>query len=407
MSTTLLHSPRPVPNPIRVANATGAPPRGVCEPVQAPWIRPGVVVHDAGAPIDGLLAEFALNLRGRGFNVVGFVPNDGTGIAGFDLATSRTFPIHPGSAEDHLRRAMREDADLLVIGRFSACVEATAGAKALIGPEEGLGMPLLTSVTSDRVGEIRDHVGRDDAALAPDLRALWNWWGPERLYRDLVLGVAEDETRRVVCGNRWILVEGPNGTGLSYLPKHPRELFPKLAALARSGLHELARYALSWNPVEAALGLAAINAHYNRRDLDAQAGNGVRSLRSVAGRVVVVGAFPGVDDVLPDAAVIETAPRAGEYPPRAMDTLLPGCGGAVINSSALVNRTLPRILRLSGGSPLALIGPATPMTPRLRDYGVEMMSGFIVHDPDGLATVVRAGALPREFGRFGRFVHIM
>jgi len=403
MSTTLLESPRPAPKSPRIANAAGATPRGVWEPVQAPWIRPGVVVHDPDVPVDGLLAEFALNLRGRGFNVVGYVPGAEPG-EGFDLASSRAFPLHPGAAEDRLRRAMREDADLLVVARHSARVEATERAGALVGPEEGQGMPLLSSISKDRLREIS---GRSDATLAPDLRSLWSWWGPERLYRDLVLGVAEDETRRVVCGNRWILVEGPRGTGLSYLPKHPRELFPKLAELTRLGLHELARFALSWNPVEAALGLAAINAHHNRRDIDARAGNGVRGLRPVQGRVVVVGAFPGIDDVLPDAAVIETAPRPGEYPPRAMETLLPGCGGAVVNSSALVNRKLPHILRLTSGRPLALIGPATPMTPRLRDYGIGVMGGLVVDDPDGLAAAVRAGASPREFGRFGRFVHIV
>jgi iron complex outermembrane receptor protein len=38
-----------------------------------PWIRAAVVVHEADAPVDGLLAEFALTLRDRGFNVVGYV----------------------------------------------------------------------------------------------------------------------------------------------------------------------------------------------------------------------------------------------------------------------------------------------------------------------------------------------
>jgi len=417
MSIISLETRRAVSDALQIANAAGSPPRGVFEPVQAPWIRPGVVVHDSEASIDGLLAEFALTLRGRGFNVVGFVQSNNRGCSGtgegcapridyFDLATSRTIPVRRDAAESHLRRAMREDADLLVISRFSACVEATREAKAMIGADAGQGMPMLTSIAGGCIHKFHSYARHDGAMLSPDLKSLWNWWGPDRLYRDLVLGVAEDETRRIVCGNRWILVEGPHGTGLSYLPKHPRELFPKLAALARKGLHELARLALSWNPVESALGLAAINAHYNRYDLDARAGNGVRSLRSVDGRVVVIGAFPGIDDILPGAAVIETAPRPGEYPPHAMETLLPSCGGAVVNSSSLVNRNLSRILKLTRGRPLALIGPSTPMTPRLRDYGVSVMSGLIVHDPDGLAAAVRAGALPREFGQFGRFVHL-
>ena len=64
---------------------------------------------------------------------------------------------------------------------------------------------------------------------------------------------------------------------------------------------------------------------------------------------MAIGAFPGLSGILPDCTVIETEPRPGEFPLVAMDTLLPGCGAAVINSSALINRSLPRILRLGPG----------------------------------------------------------
>lgn len=43
------------------------------EPVKAPWIRPGVVVHDPSVDVDDLLARFALTLKQRGFRISGFV----------------------------------------------------------------------------------------------------------------------------------------------------------------------------------------------------------------------------------------------------------------------------------------------------------------------------------------------
>jgi len=46
------------------------------------------------------------------------------------------------------------------------------------------------------------------------------------------------------------------------------------------------------------------------------------------------------------------------------------------------------------------------MTPRLFDYGLSILGGLVVHDGDGMAAAIRAGALPREFGKFGKFVHI-
>ena len=104
--------------------------------------------------------------------------------------------------------------------------------------------------------------------------------------------------------------------------------------------------------------------------------------------------------------MIEAKPRPGELPTIAIDTVLPGCAAAVVSASSLVNRTLPRILRLAQGARVALIGPATPLTSRLHAYGIEIIGGFRVTDPDALASVVANGGLPRDFDRFGTFVHI-
>ena len=242
--------------------------------------------------------------------------------------------------------------------------------------------------------------------LHPKMEALWQWWGPERLYRDLALGVANDEIRQIVCGPRWVMIEGPYGAGLAYLPRSPKHLLPRLPFLRRQSLRALAALSQSWDPLEMALAIAAMNAHYNRFDLEGQAGNGVSLFRRVNSRVVAIGAFPGLSGVLPNCAVIEAEPRPGEFPPIAMDTLLPGCGAAVINSSALINRSLPRILRLAPDARVALIGPSTPLTSRLTSYGIEILGGLIVEDISGLASAIQAGALPREFSRFGRFVHM-
>lgn len=392
-------------------------PQPMAETAEAPWIRPGIVVHDPADSIDGLLAQFALGLRARGFDVAGYVQRNNRGCAAkglgcaprieyFDLASSDTLSVERGAATHYLNRAMRENADLLVISRFAACVEATESLNATVGEQAGLGMPLLTSIAGQCIHKWHSYARQEGAMIAPTLGALWRWWGPERLYRDLALGVADDEVVRIACGSRWVMVQGPHGTGLAYLHRPARELIPKLSRLAALGLKRLAALSSSWDPAELALGVAAINAHYNRPDMAVLAGNGVKRFRRCGDRVVAVGAFPGVDSILPGAQVIETDPGPGEFPPVAMDTLLPGPGGAVINSSALVNRSLPRILRLARDRAVAMIGPSTPMSPRLFDYGVHVLGGLVVTDPTGLAAAIRAGALPREFGRFGRYVHI-
>nr|WP_294504435.1 DUF364 domain-containing protein [uncultured Rhodopila sp.] len=399
------------------ANASGRRERDAVRPGPAGWIRPGVVVHDPAEVVDTLLADFALGIRARGFNVVGYVQhnNRGSSIKGkgcarqidyLDLSTDASRSVDREDAARYLREAMRGDVDLLVISHFSACTGATEGAGARFDPDGTNGIPLLTSIAGQCIHKWHSYARRDGSMIAPDLAALWSWWGPEHLYRDLALGVAQDEVRAIVCGPRWIMVEGTLGVGLAPIQGNPRDLLPRLPGFARQSLSELAALTQSWNPLEMALGVAAMNAHYNRFDLAARSGNGISSFRRLTGPVVAIGAFPGIGGILPNSAVVEADPRQGEFPMTAMDTLLAGCSAAVVNASALVNRSLPRVLRLARNRPAALIGPATPMTARLHDYGLEVLGGLIVSNPSELAAAIRAGAAAREFGKFGRFVHI-
>lgn len=359
------------------------------EPTKAPWIRPGVVIHEPNAPVDGLLEKFAMTLRERGFNV---------GLSGQCEGMEH--------AARSLRHAMRDDADLVVISRFPAFEAAAREMLATIEDGAAQGMPVITSISGGDLQQWLNFAGQRGTILAPNMRALWQWWGPERLYADLALGVANDEVRDIVCGPRWLMVQGPAGAGLAYLPRSAKELLPRLPQFKRKNLRQLAQLSQSWDPLEMALGIAAINAHYNRFDLNGDMGNGAETFGHEAGRVVVIGAFPGLADALANPQVIENEPRPGEYPTIAMDTLLPGCAAAVVASSTIINRTLPRILRLAHGSRVALVGPAAPLTPRLYHYGIEVIGGLIITDPTGLAAAIRAGAMPREFVRFGQYRHI-
>jgi uncharacterized protein (DUF4213/DUF364 family) len=392
------------------ADARLSPP-GLVDEDSAQWLRPGVVVHDPSVSVDHLLIAFAADLRRRGFQVRGYARHSGPvseqgAPLSIDLATGAAFVETPGAATVHLKRAIDDKADLLAVGRFPACTEAAGASGLPIGAGRSRGLPILTAIAGEAIHHWHSFVRHDGSMIAPSRRALWQWWGPDRIYHDLVLGVAEDEIRRIVCGPRWIMVEGPRGAGLAYLPRNPRDILPRLPALNRLSLRALARFSLSWNPLETALGVAAVNAHYNSFDFDGASGNGVRRFRNAPGPIVVIGAFPGVDSILPDCAIIETDPRPGEYPTSAMESLLPGCGGAIVNSSALVNRSLPRILRLARNRAVALIGPSTPMTPRLHGYGLAVLGGFVARDVVGLAAAVRAGAPPKDFAQFGRFIHI-
>jgi len=396
------------------------------------------MVHDPAAPADQLLSAFGQTLSDRGFRVVALLrehhqpgrnPGRGRGaggrlpngpdegearllvrLLGSDQVLSLPHRGSSASAEQlqaraTLRTLFTSAPDLIIVSRFAAFLGAAGEALEGLTQAMAAGTPVLTSIAGGCLTKWHGFAGSDSALLAPTLPALWHWWGPDRLYRDLVLGVPERPARRIVLGSRSLMVEGPDGAGVAYLPKQPAPLHKRLPQLRRLSLRGLAQLALSWDPLEVALGVAAINAHYNRYDLEAAPGNGVEALRGQSGRITCIGSFPGLAETLPQAQVLENQPRAGELPLAALETLLPGSAAVVARSSSLINRTLPRMLQLARGARLALIGSATPLAPRLHDYGIESLGGFLVRDADGLAAAVAAGAGQRDFDRFGVYVH--
>lgn len=389
-----------------------------------PWLRPGAVVHQDESGADRLLVDFAACLRRRGFRVAGcLIDPQAAGCPGsWRLSAPGRGDewLSPAEAEAGLANAAAAclakgaaaGADLLVVSRLDACrqVWATLAAGVDHGGTRGGGTrgALLTAVCGGAVADWQDFCGPAGAMIAADRADLWRWWGPEHLYRDLAQGVAEDEVRQIVLGPRWVMVEGPRGAGLACLPRSGQDLSLRLAELDHLSLRALAEFSRSWDGAEAALGLAAVNAHYNCSDDDddTSIGTGIAALTRSGQTVTVIGAFPGMAEMLPDRVVVDPMPRPGEFPLAALDTLLPGARAVVVASATLVERQLARILRLARGARVALTGPATPLSARLHDYGVEILGGLVVKDRAGLARAVRLGLPPRGFGRFGQYRHI-
>lgn len=394
-------------------------------------VRPlaGTVVYPPGRPAETLLAAFADEVKRRGWRVGGLVQRtlrDANGRKlGMELqeldtgqvvsigqplgsgAGGDACAVDPAAVADStaaLRRAIADKVDLLVFNKWSFLEKGGRGmADEMLEAMAG-GLPVLTSVQAPLLQDWWTFSGGRCRLLPMERTALWQWWGRQRLYQDLVLGVGDGMALRVVVGQNFTLVEGPHGVGLASTP--PRNApgckpAPEAGRYAGRSLRELAALVESWNPAEVAIGLAAIGAHNNRYDLAGEASNGLDSLPA-DGRVVVVGGFPGIRDRLPGCHVVEMAPEDGEYPAAAADWLLPTCDVAVMTASALTNHSLPRLLELAEGARVALVGPSTPLCPRLFDHGIEVLSGLVATDPDGLARVIAEGGAARDAKRYGR-----
>ncbi|PQM73811.1 DUF364 domain-containing protein [Corynebacterium sp. J010B-136] len=175
-------------------------------------------------------------------------------------------------------------------------------------------------------------------------------------------------------------------------------------------LTDVARLTLSWNLCEAAIGAAALNAHFStpevaRHNGFTPAGEGQfypqvfeAFFEIVAGKkVAVVGHFPFAPAALEkasDFAMLETNAQPGDYPASACEFILPEADFVFLSGSAIVNKTLPRLLELSQDAFTTVVGPSTPLSPVLFDAGADYLAGLVTTDARGMEQALSAIRFP-------------
>jgi len=170
---------------------------------------------------------------------------------------------------------------------------------------------------------------------------------------------------------------------------------------------ELARFSLSSDISKASLGLAAINSLIEvdeLRSVEINAGN-LLLKKGIDKNISVIGHFPFTNDlrnVAKNLWVIEKRQRPGDYPEDNAGQYLPRSDIVAISSTTLINHTLPGLLRLCPEKSVKkLLGPTTPMSPVLFDYGVDIISGSKVKDDEVALKHISEGANFRQLKRTG------
>jgi len=170
---------------------------------------------------------------------------------------------------------------------------------------------------------------------------------------------------------------------------------------------ELARFSLSSDISKASLGLAAINSLIEvdeLRSVEINAGN-LLLKKGIDKNISVIGHFPFTNDlrnVAKNLWVIEKRQRPGDYPEDNAGQYLPRSDIVAISSTTLINHTLPGLLRLCPEKSVKmLLGPTTPMSTVLFDYGVDIISGSKVKDDEVALKHISEGANFRQLKRTG------
>ena len=157
-------------------------------------------------------------------------------------------------------------------------------------------------------------------------------------------------------------------------------------------------YALSDNLLEASIGVAAINSLLDVDENQAVEINAVDVLieHGRGKNVALIGHFPFIPKLTPAVGqlwVIEQHPAEGEYPAESAADLIPLADVVAITSSTLINHTLDGLLALCRPDALVMmLGPSTPLSPVVFNYGVSILSGTRVIDEAAVLRTVGQGA---------------
>lgn len=174
--------------------------------------------------------------------------------------------------------------------------------------------------------------------------------------------------------------------------------------LLPSGTKGLARLSLSSRTLEAAIGLATINSMLPIDEslcIDTNAESEIRC-HGKGKRIAIIGHFPFVKRLEAEAKELWTfelpgRDRPGDFSGNEVKTLLPQAQVVAITSTTLINHSLDSLLDLvSPDAYKMILGPSTPLSPVLFDYGFDALSGAIVVDRDRVLDCISQGANFRQ-----------
>lgn len=225
--------------------------------------------------------------------------------------------------------------------------------------------------------------------------------------------VDAEPLRSVQLGLSWTLAEVADGLGFAFSPRQVPRTLPWAGTLAGRPAGELAAWLTSWNPAEAAVGLAVLNAQLAavgpacRETATPLRGSAPGHLRVFehfrprleGRRVAVIGHYPGLERLWADFPYqcLERQPQDGDLPDSAAEFVLPQADWVFVTASSLANKTLPRLLELSRHARVVLMGPSLPWLAGWREFGVDYLAGVRLRDAAAARQVVAEGGGTRLF----------
>lgn len=217
---------------------------------------------------------------------------------------------------------------------------------------------------------------------------------PWSLFDRLIEGIPQEiEVEDCLVGLHWIMVRS-KGVGIAMTPPEGSRHIEGAGTFRGRKVRDLAGLMRSWSIMEAAIGAAAANSYYNAPEVLAETWDidihnqpelnafEYYQKRLEGKKVAVIGHFPGLEGLAEacELSILERRPQKGDFPDPACEYLLPRQDAVFMTGTALINKTMPRLLELAAGGMSVVVGPTTPITPLLFAFGATALAGSVVID---------------------------
>lgn len=229
------------------------------------------------------------------------------------------------------------------------------------------------------------------------------------IIEDLLVSLPTENAalRDVAVGPFWTVVWTERGAGLASTQRdahtpHGHSLIRWAGDLLDQNAQELAGLLRAKSPMECALGMATVNALLDVDEAALTDRNASEEImrRGVNKRVVIVGHSPFIAKVrrmVGHLDVLELAPGRDELAPDAAADVIPQADVVAITGTALVNKTFDGLIAHCWPDAFVLVlGPTSPLSPVLFNYGLDLIAGTRVVDPASALSVAGQGAIFRQ-----------
>ena len=222
-----------------------------------------------------------------------------------------------------------------------------------------------------------------------------------KLLDDLISTLNEDSrVKEIHACVFWTAVLSKHcGLASSFHEEHPyHRPVRDVGSLTGKSTLELAEYARSDNPLEASIGMAAINSLIDVDEASCVEENAfdILAREGMDKKIAIVGHFPWIPKLRAVARklwVIEQRPEEEDLPAEAAESILPQADVVGITGTSFINHTVEKLLELSKSSFTIMVGPTSPLSPVLFDYGVDVIAGVKVVEPEKTIRCISEGAI--------------